>query len=87
MDFIEEIDAKPYRLVVAGGGIAGIVTWSDLQKLPVRASLFGLITGLELAMSRAIRLRYLDGEEWLRQLDDNEQRKIERRIGRSRAQR
>lgn len=84
LDFIEGIDTKPYRLVVAGGGIAGIVTWSDLQKLPVRASLFGLITGLELAMSRAIRHRFADGEEWLRHLDDDARGRIGRRIKKSR---
>ena len=58
LDFLREVHDRPYRLVVSGNGISGLVTWSDLQKLPVRAALFGLITGLEMEMSHAIRREY-----------------------------
>ena len=88
LDFIKTIDTKPYRLVVAGPGIAGIVTWSDLQKSPVRVALFGLITGLEIEMAGAIRRRYRTMDpmepEWMRHLDGKEGRKLRGRIRNSR---
>jgi hypothetical protein len=47
----------PYRLVVAGGGVEGIVTPSDLLKLPVRTLLFTLLTHLEATMADFIERR------------------------------
>jgi hypothetical protein len=47
--------------------IAGIVTISDLQKLPVRPALFLVVTHLELLMAAAIRSRFAGqfDEAWL----------------------
>jgi hypothetical protein len=64
LNFIIDADEKPCRLVVSRSGIAGLVTLSDLQKLPVRAALFALVTGLEIAMSELIR-QELDDDTWL----------------------
>lgn len=61
LDFIKDADEKPCRLVVSGGSITGLVTLSDLQKLPVRAALFALITGFEITMYDAIKRRYKGG--------------------------
>ena len=77
LDFIKEADRHPCRLVVSGTRIVGLVTLSDLQKLPVRASLFALITGLEIAMSEAIKKEFSNGAGWLEHLTDSRQRKIE----------
>jgi hypothetical protein len=65
--YIEEAEESPCRLVMRGTRIAGIVTISDLQKLPVRPALFLLITHLELLMAAAIRTRFRDRPEddWL----------------------
>ena len=52
--------ADPCRLVVSGTGIVGLVTLSDLQKLPVRAVLLALLTGLEISMSEAIEQVFSD---------------------------
>src|SRR5271168_1606587 len=56
LTFIEQADERPSRLVVRGTRIDGIVTLSDLQKLPVRPALFLFITHLELLMTETIRL-------------------------------
>ncbi|MCZ0936603.1 MAG: hypothetical protein OXJ54_15700 [Gemmatimonadetes bacterium] len=84
LDFLREVDDRPYRLVVSGNGISGLVTWSDLQKLPVRTALFGLITGLELEMTRAIRCRYPSGDAWLEDLGSDARQKVDELIQLSR---
>jgi hypothetical protein len=65
--YMEEAEESPCRLVMRGTRIAGIVTISDLQKLPVRPALFLLITHLELLMAAAIRAHFKDRPEdcWL----------------------
>ena len=60
LDFIKEADCRPCRLVVSGTGIIGLVTRSDIQKLPGRAALFALVTGLEISMSEAIDENFSD---------------------------
>jgi hypothetical protein len=56
--YIEEAEESPCRLVLRQTRIAGIVTISDLQKLPVRPALFLVVTHLELLMAAAIRSRF-----------------------------
>ena len=55
LDFVRQADAQPCRLVLAGLRICGLVTLSDLQKLPARAALFGLMTDLEIVLQDTIR--------------------------------
>jgi hypothetical protein len=38
LEFVSDADSKPCRLVVFGARIEGLVSLSDLQKLPVRAA-------------------------------------------------
>lgn len=76
LDFLTEVDMKPFRLVVSGRGIQGLVAWSDLQKLPVRTALFGLITGFELTMFDAIKRKYPVGEDWMGLLNSDRQGKV-----------
>ena len=85
LDFLREIDEKPYRLVVAGDRISGLVTWSDLQKLAVRPVIFDLVTGLEAEMVHAIKHRYPSGEDWLVHLQSEGRRNVRRRIERGEA--
>lgn len=84
VDFLSEVSTRPFRLLVSGRRIDGLVSWSDLQKLPVRASLFGLITGLEIVMSAAIRSRYPTDDDWLALLSAERRKKVEKRIESSR---
>ena len=66
---IGRIRLKPF-LVVSGPKIFGMVAWSDLQKLPVRAALFALVTGFELTMYEAIRRHFGTADSWTEHLDE-----------------
>jgi hypothetical protein len=67
LDFIKDADRKPCRLVVSDSGIVGLVTLSDLQKLPVRAVLFAIITGFEITMMGLIRQSFKSDRDWVPQ--------------------
>ena len=62
LSFIVDADRAPCRLVVRGTRVDGIVSLSDLQKLPVRAALITLITHLELLMTSVIKRIFPDDE-------------------------
>ena len=66
---IGQIRQKPF-LVVSGQEIIGMVAWSDLQKLPVRAALFSLVTGFELTMYEAIRRHFEGRDDWTEHVDE-----------------
>ncbi len=83
LDFIKDADSKPRRLVISGDKIVGFVTLSDLQKLPVRAALFALITGLEITMYETIKQKYPTGEEWKQHLTVQRRKSIKERIDNS----
>lgn len=74
-DFIHTVHDQPYRLVVDKTAIAGIVTWSDLLKVPVLVLAFSLMAELELALNRRILEQYKD-DSWVDLLDEDEQKKI-----------
>ncbi len=68
-----------YRLVLQSGFIKGIVTRSDLLKLPIRIYVFSLVTHLEILMSDIIRARYPDSQEdtkWLEFLKPERQTRV-----------
>lgn len=75
--FIFTLKHQPYRLVVDGTSIRGIVTWSDLLKNPVLLFAYSLISELELLMNAAIHNKYGDGDQWVQELDKDEQKRIE----------
>ncbi|WP_375786299.1 hypothetical protein ACE10Z_01075 [Bradyrhizobium sp. Pha-3] len=77
LDFVLDADEKPCRLVISGTKVAGLVSLSDLQRLPVRAALFALITGLEMTMADLIRARHTKNEDWMRFLTARRQAKME----------
>lgn len=83
LDFLNDADEKPCRLVVSGSKIVGLVSLSDLQKLPVRAALFALITGFELTMLEAIKQKFGSDEGWMSCLNGNRRGKIEDEIAKS----
>jgi CBS domain-containing protein len=76
LDFIVDADQRPCRLVISGTKIVGLVSHSDLQKLPVRAALFALITGFEITMTEFIKNKYPDDSAWLNALAPKRQQKI-----------
>lgn len=63
LPYIGLASESSYHLVVRRNAIEGIVTPSDLLKLPVRVVLFTLLTHLESAMARTIR-KLCPGESW-----------------------
>jgi hypothetical protein len=74
--FIERADEQPYCLILNGDVLDGIVTLSDLQKLPVRPAVFLLITHLELLLAEWLRRRGTDA--WLNVFKPEEQKKIKK---------
>jgi hypothetical protein len=83
LDFITDADTRPCRLVLAGPSISGLVSLSDLQKLPVRAALFALITGFEITMAEAIRRMFPLSGDWMPLLSETRQSKIHEEIQKS----
>jgi len=67
---------SPYHLVVKRERIDGIVTRSDLLKLPVRLVLFAYLTHLESTMASVIRRRCPD-ESWRRHLNHTRRSRLE----------
>ncbi|WP_439577206.1 hypothetical protein [Elioraea sp.] len=84
LSFLKDADARPCRLVVAGSRIDGLVSWSDMQKLPVRAALFALITQLEMTMAEAIERDCPDARAWKARLSAKDRRRVEAKIGAAR---
>jgi hypothetical protein len=77
LDFVLDADQRQCRLVISGAKIIGLVSLSDLQKLPVRAALFALITGFEITMAELIRRLLPTDRDWLDLLAEGRQKKIE----------
>lgn len=75
--FVHTVHEQQYRLVVDRTAITGIVTWSDLLKLPVIVLAFSLVAQLELALNRRIKEQYgRRTDMWLADLEDRERAKI-----------
>jgi hypothetical protein len=83
-DFIRKADEVSTKLVVSGDGVAGLVSLSDIQQLPVRAALFALVTSLEMAMSLAIERRWPNPENWMAHLSDGRRSKLADEIAKAR---
>ena len=73
--FIPLLVEAPHRLVVHGARIEGIVTRSDVHKLPVRLLAFALVTHLEMTMAEVIVTRSR-GDDWKERLSARRQRKV-----------
>ncbi len=76
LSYIEGAAEYPCRLVLRGTRLDGIVTLSDLQRLPVRPAIFLLITHLELLMSDYIRRRCQSEQDWLKELSSKRRKGI-----------
>jgi hypothetical protein len=68
-NFIHTVRKQPYRLVLDGARIEGIVTRSDLLKVPVLLLGYSLLSQLELLANRAIDIKYNGSDEWLSELE------------------
>lgn len=83
--FIRAAKESHYRLVLTEHGVTGIVTGSDLLKLPARLLAFAFVTHVESTMARLIQTRHPAYEmTWLNLLDSHRQRKIHDKLERQR---
>lgn len=76
LDFARKAQQRPFRFIVDGQHISGLVSLSDLQQLPVRAALFAIITQLEMSMAEVIVSALPDGS-WRRYLSEGRQQKLD----------
>jgi len=60
---IEQLEERRWLFVRVLGRVNGIVTWTDLQKPPVRMWLFGVITLIEMAFTSLLETLFSD-DEW-----------------------
>jgi len=77
LDGIRSLAYRPYALVVYPDGIHGIITRSDVQKLPVRMLIFSSVTILEQAIADAIIVNKADGT-WIDLIPKDEIKNMER---------
>ena len=81
--FVPMMVQRPYWLVVQDSGVTGIVTRSDLLKLPVRLYAFALMIHVETALSALIHLLYPEGYTgWIAELSKKSQSDLEIRFAR-----
>lgn len=81
LEFVRTADERPTRLVISGDRIAGLISQSDLQLLPVRAALSTLMTSLEMAMAERIEAEWPHtASDWLNLLSPGRRTKILERI-------
>lgn len=55
LQFVLSADSNPCRLILDDTKIRGLVTLSDIQRLPVRTALFSLFIHLELLLTQALK--------------------------------
>jgi len=68
-ELVMRLNDRPRLFVNLLGQVGGIVTKTDLQKPPVRMWLFGMITIIEMGLTRLIQATYPHGE-WTQYLSD-----------------
>lgn len=85
LSFMTDADQRPFRFLVSHDGIVGLVSLSDLQWLPVRATLFGLVTGLEMAMTDAILREDPEQARWRTLMSAKRRLDMEDRISKARS--
>jgi hypothetical protein len=76
IEFLRWADQRPFRLLVNGHGIDGVASLSDIQRLPVRAALFALVTQLELALAQLVRLHVPEDAQWMARLKVHRRRRL-----------
>ncbi len=77
-ELIPQLRGTSYRLVVRGGRIDGLVTRSDLLKLPVRLVVFGLLTHFEQVMADLITAQW-PADSWMKMLGEERRLKIDQK--------
>lgn len=76
LSFVRDADRQRCRLVVSQHRISGLVSLSDLQRLPVRTALFAMVTCLEMTMADAIRSEFNGSTKWVERLNGSRRARI-----------
>lgn len=82
--YINALSGHPVEFVIDEGQVVGLVTPSDLERLPVRTALFALIIDVERLMGDLIQARFPDAAEWEARISANLREEL--RTGINRAQ-
>lgn len=84
--FVEGADQQRFRLLLQGGEVVGLVTLSDLQRLPVYSLLFSLCIAVEALLVACIRRRCAGAADaWLAHLSERDRAVVEMHFNRARA--
>src|SRR5262249_5841425 len=77
LSFVEKADHQRFALLVEDSHITGIVTLSDIQRLPVYCVLFSLLMAIEMLLMEWIRRCCRDHPgKWLDTLDAGAQNRV-----------
>lgn len=76
IDLLTVLRDKERIFILAGNTVHGIITRADLQKPPIRILIFGLITLLDMHLSRLVR-KFYPGESWRDKLSQGRIEKAE----------
>ncbi len=86
--FLPMLETRPYRLVVREGKIDGIVTRSDLNKLPVRVHVFARIAHFEMLLGALIARRCPDDDSVLKLVEEGKRKeRLRKKLADQQAQR
>ncbi len=86
LTFVRGADDHRCCLIVAGRTINGLVSISDLQKLPVRAALFAMVTHFEIVMAASIREEFEQTEQAILRLSPERQARVNEKCARAKKQ-
>jgi len=79
VSFLESADERTFRFLLKDRNISGIVTLSDIQKLPVYSVLFSLLVAVEMLLMDRIRKACQDNEDgWLEHLRPGQRKSVEK---------
>lgn len=79
LNFVEKADQQKFAFLVRESSIAGIVTLSDIQRLPVYCVLFSLLMTIEMLLMDWIRKSCRNNpEKWIEMLDPGAKARIDR---------
>ncbi|MEP3890067.1 MAG: hypothetical protein ABJN69_06340 [Hellea sp.] len=83
LDYVLQAQDHQCCLIASGYHMRGLVSLSDLQQLPVRAALFGLVTGLEQLMIEVINNKQIGQKDWISLISAGRQKKVKDLISES----
>jgi hypothetical protein len=84
LDFVRYGDQNPTKLVLKGKMVGGLVSLSDIQKLPARAALFTMITSLEMTLTIVIERHCPEPDYWKGLLSKGRRAKVLEEIEKAR---